>query len=46
MDARLLVTALLAGFLLLSWAVHRFVERPLAGAVRRGLETAFARARA
>ncbi|MGV9556485.1 acyltransferase family protein [Streptomyces sp. NPDC003522] len=45
LDARLLVAAVLAGFLLLSWAVHRFVERPLAGAVKRGLETAFARAR-
>lgn len=44
MDARLLVAAVITGFLVLSWAVHRFVERPLAGAVKRGLETAFSRA--
>ncbi|MER5433914.1 acyltransferase [Streptomyces sp. NPDC002588] len=45
MDARLLVAVVLAGFLLLSWAVHRFVERPLAGAVKRGLDGAFSRLR-
>lgn len=45
LDARLLVVAVIAGFLVLSWVVHRFVERPLAGAVKRGLETAFARMR-
>ena len=45
MDARLLVAAVITGFLILSWAVHRFVERPLAGAVKRGLENAFARVR-
>ena len=44
-DPRLLVAAVLTGFLLLSWAVHRLVERPLAGVVKRGLEGAFARAR-
>ncbi|MFI5795340.1 acyltransferase family protein [Streptomyces sp. NPDC051677] len=46
MDARLLVAVVLAGFLLLSWAAHRFVERPVAGAVKRGLEGAFVRLRA
>ncbi|MFI7500497.1 acyltransferase family protein [Streptomyces sp. NPDC049687] len=45
MDPRLLVALVLTGFLLLSWAVHRLVERPLAGAVKRGLDGAFARAR-
>ncbi|WP_460068580.1 acyltransferase family protein [Streptomyces sp. YKOK-I1] len=46
MDARLLVALLLAGFLVLSWAVHRWVERPVAGAVKRGLDAAFVRVRA
>ncbi|MFI9563759.1 acyltransferase family protein [Streptomyces rishiriensis] len=46
MDARLLTGLVTAGFLALSWAVHRFVERPLAGVVKRGLEGAFARPRA
>ena len=45
MDARLLVVVVLAGFLALSWLVHRFVERPLAGMVKRGLDTSFARMR-
>ncbi|MFI5677767.1 acyltransferase family protein [Streptomyces cellulosae] len=45
MDARLLVVVVLAGFMGLSWLVHRFVERPVAGAVKRGLETSFARVR-
>jgi peptidoglycan/LPS O-acetylase OafA/YrhL len=45
LDPRLLVAAVLAGFLVLSWAVHRLVERPLAGAVKRGLDGAFARGR-
>ncbi|WP_078631793.1 acyltransferase family protein [Streptomyces resistomycificus] len=45
MDARLLVVVVLAGFLVLSWLVHRFVERPVAGAVKRGLDTSFARMR-
>ncbi|KUN76300.1 acyltransferase family protein [Streptomyces griseoruber] len=46
MDARLLVAAVLAGFLLLSWAVHRWVERPVAGVVKKGLDAAFLRVRA
>ncbi|MFJ8106784.1 acyltransferase family protein [Streptomyces sp. NPDC096132] len=45
MDPRLLVASVLAGFLALSWAVHRFVERPVAGVVKRGLDGAFARVR-
>ncbi|MFF4657227.1 hypothetical protein [Streptomyces sp. NPDC001381] len=45
MDARLLLASLLAGFLALSWAVRGFVERPAAGAVKRGLERSFARVR-
>ncbi|WP_078941016.1 acyltransferase family protein [Streptomyces cellulosae] len=45
MDARLLVVVVLAGFMGLSWLVHRFVERPVAGMVKRGLETSFARVR-
>ena len=45
LDARLLVALVLAGFLVLSLLVHRFVERPVAGQVKRGLETAFARRR-
>ncbi|MFF0158747.1 acyltransferase family protein [Streptomyces sp. NPDC005263] len=45
MDPRLLVVVVLAGFLVLSWLVHRFVERPVAGMVKRGLETSFARMR-
>ncbi|MFI6929928.1 acyltransferase family protein [Streptomyces sp. NPDC050287] len=45
MDARLLIAVILAGFMVLSWLVHRFVERPVAGLVKRGLETSFARVR-
>jgi peptidoglycan/LPS O-acetylase OafA/YrhL len=45
MDARLLVVVVLSGFLVLSWLVHRFVERPVAGLLKRGLETSFARVR-
>ncbi|MXM62310.1 acyltransferase family protein [Streptomyces sp. HUCO-GS316] len=45
MDARVLVAAVIAGFLVLSWLVHRFVERPVAGVLKRGLETSFARLR-
>ncbi|MFF4826396.1 acyltransferase family protein [Streptomyces sp. NPDC001312] len=45
MDARLLVASLLACFLVLSYLVHRCVERPLAGALKRGLDTSFARMR-
>nr|WP_308406647.1 acyltransferase [Streptomyces sp. AC555_RSS877] len=45
MDARVLVCVVLAGFLVLSWLVHRFVERPVAGVLKRGLDTSFARMR-
>ncbi|MBO4253034.1 acyltransferase family protein [Streptomyces griseorubiginosus] len=45
MDARLLVAAVITGFLLLSWLVHRFVEAPVARLLKRGLETSFARLR-
>ncbi|MEU6141379.1 acyltransferase [Streptomyces sp. NPDC047081] len=45
MDARLLVVSVIAGFMLLSWLVHRFVERPVAGMLKRGLDTSFARLR-
>lgn len=45
MDPRLLVVTVLAGFLLLSWLVHRVVERPVARVLRRGLEESFRRAR-
>ncbi|WP_239015213.1 acyltransferase [Streptomyces sp. CdTB01] len=45
MDARLLVATVIAGFLLLSRLVHRFVERPLARVLKRGLEGAFGRMR-
>ncbi|MET7451099.1 acyltransferase [Streptomyces sp. NPDC005574] len=45
LDARLLVAAVIAGFLVLSWLVHRFVERPVAGLLKRGLDTSFARLR-
>jgi len=45
MDPRLLVVAVIAGFLVLSYLVHRFVERPVAGLLKRGLDTSFARLR-
>ncbi|MER6286481.1 acyltransferase [Streptomyces sviceus] len=45
MDARLLIASVIAGFMLLSWLVHRFVERPVAGLLKRGLDTSFARLR-
>ncbi|MDH6623755.1 peptidoglycan/LPS O-acetylase OafA/YrhL [Streptomyces sp. LBL] len=45
MDARLLIVVVLAGFLVLSWLVHRFVERPVAGMLKRGLATSFTRMR-
>ncbi|MEU9283949.1 acyltransferase [Streptomyces sp. NPDC048275] len=45
MDARLLVVTVIAGFLVLSWLVHRFVERPLARMLKKGLDTSFARLR-
>jgi peptidoglycan/LPS O-acetylase OafA/YrhL len=45
MDARLLVTLVIAGFLVLSWLVHRLVERPAARLLKRGLESSFTRLR-
>ncbi|WP_239149568.1 acyltransferase [Streptomyces sp. SID12501] len=45
MDARLLVVSVVAGFLVLSWLVHKFVEAPLARLLKRGLDTSFARLR-
>ncbi|MGW1723536.1 acyltransferase family protein [Streptomyces sp. NPDC002306] len=45
MDARLLVVAVIAGFLVLSWLVHRMVERPVSRMLKRGLDTSFARLR-
>ncbi|MER5447969.1 acyltransferase [Streptomyces sp. NPDC002764] len=45
LDARLLVTTVIVAFLALSWLVHRFVERPTARVLKRGLETAFVRVR-
>lgn len=45
MDARLLIVSVIAGFMLLSWLVHRFVERPAARLLKRGLDTSFARLR-
>ncbi|MEU7662075.1 acyltransferase [Streptomyces lincolnensis] len=45
MDARLLVAVVIAGFLVLSWGVHRLVERPVSGMLKRGLDTSFARLR-
>lgn len=44
-DPRLLVASLIAGFLVLSWLVHRFVERPVARALKKGLESSFVRLR-
>jgi peptidoglycan/LPS O-acetylase OafA/YrhL len=31
--------------MVLSWLVHRFVERPVARLLKRGLDTSFARLR-
>ncbi|WP_406354714.1 acyltransferase family protein [Streptomyces sp. NBC_00658] len=45
MDPRLLVVAVIAGFLVLSYLVHRFVERPVARLLKKGLDTSFARLR-
>ncbi|MFI1359658.1 acyltransferase family protein [Streptomyces sp. NPDC020898] len=45
MDARLLVISVIAGFLVLSWLIHKFVEAPLARLLKRGLDTSFARLR-
>ncbi|MFE9446019.1 acyltransferase family protein [Streptomyces sp. NPDC006602] len=40
MDARLLVVVVLAGFMGLSWVVHRVVERPVSRLLKTGLTTA------
>ncbi len=45
MDPRLLVVSVIAGFLVLSWLVHKLVEAPLARLMKRGLDTSFARLR-
>ncbi|WP_406494723.1 acyltransferase [Streptomyces sp. NBC_01604] len=45
MDARLLVAVVIAGFLVLSWLVHRAVERPVSRLLKSGLDTSFARLR-
>ncbi|MFI2413530.1 acyltransferase family protein [Streptomyces sp. NPDC018947] len=45
MDARLLVVSVIAGFLALSYLVHRLVERPLSRLLKTGLNTSFARLR-
>lgn len=45
MDPRLLVALLITAFLALSWLVHRFVERPAARLLKRGLESSFTRLR-
>lgn len=45
MDARLLVAAVIAGFLVLSYLVHRCVERPVSRLLKKGLDTSFARLR-
>ncbi|MEV5380585.1 acyltransferase [Streptomyces nondiastaticus] len=41
-----LLPALLAGMLVTAWLVHRLVERPLAGVLRRGLQRSAAEIRA
>ncbi|MCX5560012.1 acyltransferase [Streptomyces sp. NBC_00038] len=45
MDPRLLVVSMIVGFLVLSYLVHRFVERPVARLLKKGLDTSFARLR-
>ncbi|MGC0330115.1 peptidoglycan/LPS O-acetylase OafA/YrhL [Streptomyces sp. SAI-170] len=45
MDPRLLIALVTAGFLVLSWLVHRFVERPVARVMKRGLDASFTRLR-
>ncbi|KUL38375.1 hypothetical protein ADL12_16510 [Streptomyces regalis] len=45
MDPRLLIAVVIAAFLLLSWLIHRYVERPAARLLKRGLDTSFARLR-
>ncbi|MGV9695247.1 acyltransferase family protein [Streptomyces sp. NPDC003470] len=45
MDARLLVAAIITGFMVLSYLIHRCVERPLSRLLKKGLNTSFARMR-
>ncbi|GGL74539.1 acyltransferase [Streptomyces fumigatiscleroticus] len=45
MDPRLLVVSVIVGFMVLSWLVHRWVERPAARLLKKGLDTSFARLR-
>ncbi len=45
LDPRLLIAGLIAGFLVLAWLVHRLVERPVARALKRGLDSSFVRLR-
>ncbi|MFE2421207.1 acyltransferase family protein [Streptomyces hokutonensis] len=45
MDPRLLVVSVISGFLVLSWLVHRLVERPVSRLLKNGLNTSFARLR-
>ncbi|GGT27445.1 acyltransferase family protein [Streptomyces chromofuscus] len=45
MDPRLLVGVVITGFLVLSRLVHRVVERPVARALKKGLESSFVRLR-
>ena len=39
------IALVIGGFLVLSWFVHRVVERPVARVLKRGLDTSFARLR-
>jgi peptidoglycan/LPS O-acetylase OafA/YrhL len=43
LDPRLLIALVTAGFLVLSRLVHRWVERPVSRALKRGLDASFAR---
>jgi peptidoglycan/LPS O-acetylase OafA/YrhL len=43
MDARVLLPGLIAGMLVLSWLVHRLVERPLSRILKKGLTGVFTR---
>jgi peptidoglycan/LPS O-acetylase OafA/YrhL len=45
MDARLLLIVVISGFLVLSYLVHRLVERPVARLMKKGLDSSFARLR-
>ncbi|MGI5134192.1 MULTISPECIES: acyltransferase family protein [unclassified Streptomyces] len=45
MDARLLLIVVISGFLVLSYLVHRVVERPVARLMKKGLDSSFARLR-